>query len=45
MSLRMNPPPIPALRERGVSYGLCAYKVFIESDVVKTSKRPESIGN
>jgi hypothetical protein len=30
MSLRMTPPPPPALRARAVGYALGAYKVFIE---------------
>ena len=34
-----------ALRARVVSYALEAYKVFIESVVVKTSKRVHLIGN
>ena len=34
-----------ALRERVVSYALGTYKVFIDSDVVETSKRAHSIGN
>jgi len=38
-----NPPT--ALRTRVVSYALGAYKVFIESIVVKTSKSADSIGN
>jgi hypothetical protein len=36
-SLRMTTPP-PALRARVVSYALGAYKAFIESAVVETSK-------
>jgi hypothetical protein len=34
-----------ALRAKVVSYALGAYKVFIESFVVKTSKRVHSIEN
>ena len=37
-SLRMATPPPIALRARVVSYALGAYKVFIESVVVETSK-------
>ena len=35
----MTTPPPTALRARVVSYALGAYKVFIESVVVETSKR------
>ena len=34
----MTTPPPTALRERVVSYALGAYKVFIETVVVETSK-------
>ena len=37
--------PSTAPRARVVSYALGAYKVFIESFVVETSKKAHSIGN
>ena len=34
----MTTPPLTALRARAVSYAMGAYKVFIESVVVESSK-------
>ena len=38
-------PSPTSLRAKVVSYALGTYTVFIESDVVETSKRTHSIGN
>jgi hypothetical protein len=42
---KYDTPPPTALRAKFVIYARGAYKVFIESVVVKTSKRAHSIGN
>jgi hypothetical protein len=42
--LRVTTPPPTALWARVISYALGAYKIFIESVVVETSKWAHSIG-
>jgi hypothetical protein len=44
LSIEQETPPT-SFRARVISYALGAYKVFIESFVVETSKRAHSIGN
>jgi hypothetical protein len=43
--LEIEIPPPTVFRARVVSFALGAYKVFIESGVVKTSKRAHPIRN